>query len=63
MNNKTVALLFGLGLAGWVYSIMMRRTGSQTKTSLIAAAGAGLVGAFVLYTLFAMVFPPSDNGF
>ena len=53
--------MFGVGLAGWVYYQMMRRTGSNTKASLIAAALAGCVGAFVIYTLFAWVFP-SETG-
>jgi hypothetical protein len=34
----------------------MRRTGSNTKTSLISGVLAGAVGFFVIYTLFAMVF-------
>ena len=57
MNNGLVALMFGVGLGGWVYYQMMRHTGNNTKSSLIAAGLAGLVGAFVIYTLFAWVFP------
>lgn len=57
MNNQLVSLMFGVGVSGWVYYQMMRQTGGNTKSSLIAAVLAGLTGAFVIYTLFAWVFP------
>lgn len=60
MSNKLVALLFGVGAAGWVYSQMMRRTGN-TKTSVYVAIGGGLIAAFVIYTLFAIVFKAPDS--
>lgn len=56
MNNTLVGLMFGIGVGGWVYYQMMRRTGGNTKNSLIAAIAAGAAGFFVLYTLFTMVF-------
>lgn len=58
MSNQFVALMFGIGAGGWTYYKMMRQTGGNTKSSLLIAALAGLAGAFVIYTLFAWVFPP-----
>jgi len=61
MNNTLVALLTGVGFGGWVYAMTMRQTGGNTKLAIGAAVAAGLVGAFVIYTLFAWVFA-SDDG-
>lgn len=52
--------MFGIGVGGWAYYQVMRQTGGNTKTSLIAAVLGGIVGAFVIYTLFAWVFPPES---
>jgi hypothetical protein len=60
MNNTLVALMFGIGAGGWIYYQMMRRTGSNTKASLITAALGGVVAAFVIYTLFTIVFPAPE---
>jgi hypothetical protein len=57
MNNTLVAIFFGIGFGGWIYYQLMRRTGGNTKSALISAVLAGLVGFFVIYTLFTMVFP------
>lgn len=51
----------GIGVAGWIYFQMMRRTGSNTKSSVIAAALAGLVAAFVIYSFFAWAFPAEPS--
>ena len=51
-----VALFFGIGLAGWVYFQAMRRMPGNIMAVWVSAIGAGLVGAFVIYTLFAWVF-------
>lgn len=59
MSNQLVALLFGAGVGAWVYSQMMRRT-NVPKTSLYTAIGAGIVAAFVIYTIFASFFQPSS---
>jgi len=57
MNNLLTGLLFGAGFGTWVYAMMMRQTGSQTKPSVTVGALAGLVGFFVVYTLLGTVFP------
>lgn len=57
-SNFTVGLIFGIGLGGWVYTKMIRRTGGNTQGSLLVAAGAGLVG-FLLLTIL-LNFIPSN---
>ena len=56
MSNTLTGLLFGLGLGGWVYTMMMRQTGGQIQTSLSVAIGAALVGFFVVFTLLGVIF-------
>jgi len=56
MSNFMVGLLFGVGFGGWVYYKVMRQTGGNTKNSIILAALGGLVGFFVLYSIFGVLF-------
>ena len=60
MSNSLVALMFGVGFGGWIYYQMMRRT-SNTKASLTAAIAAGLMGAFVIFSIFTWVFPATPD--
>ena len=55
-SNLTIGLLLGVGCAAWVYSKMMRSTGSNTQNSLIVAALAGLAALVVVTTLLGSVF-------
>jgi hypothetical protein len=54
-GNTTIALLFSLGFAAWVYAKTMRSTGSNTKTSLIVAGAAALVGFLLLISLLSLI--------
>ena len=56
MTNMWTGFLFGAGFGAWIYAQMMRRTGSNTKNSLIVAAAAGLVGWLVITSLLGIVF-------
>jgi hypothetical protein len=56
MSNALTGLLFGIGLGGWVYAMMMRQNGGQIQSSVIVAAAAGLVGFFVIYTTLGLIF-------
>jgi hypothetical protein len=58
-TNTTIALLFSLGFAGWVYAKVMRATGSNTKTSLIVAGLSAFV-AF-LFLIFLLGLIPGAN--
>ena len=52
MSNFMVALLVGLGVAGWIYGKMMRRTGGITQNALIVAGTGGLF-AFLIVLIIA----------
>jgi hypothetical protein len=56
MSNALTGLLFGIGLGGWVYAMMMRQNGGQIQSSVIVATAAGLVGFFVIYTTLGLIF-------
>lgn len=56
MSNALTGLLFGLGFGAWMYSVMMRQTGSQMQASLIVAALAGVIGFFVVFSLLGLLF-------
>lgn len=55
MSNLTIGIIFGIGFAGWVYSKLMRRTGGNTSSSLIAAILSGLFVCLVLTTLLSIL--------
>lgn len=55
-GNTTVAAVFGIGFAAWVYGKMIRRTGNNTKSSLMTAAFCGLIGFIVILTLLSAIF-------
>jgi hypothetical protein len=54
-SNVTIGILFGLGIAAWVYNKVQRHSGGNTKNALIVG---GLVGvlAFVLVVLTIGIF-------
>ena len=43
-----VSIFAGVGVAGWVYSKIMRSTGGNAQSSLIVAGAAGLAVAVVM---------------
>lgn len=55
MSNGLVAFMLGAGTGAWVYSKMMRRTGSNTTNSLVVAGIAGLFGFVAMLTLLTFV--------
>ncbi len=52
MSSFMVGFFFGLGFAAWVYSIIMKNTGGNTKNALIVAGAAGLFGLVVIKMIF-----------
>jgi hypothetical protein len=54
MTDGFTALIFGVGLAGWVYSFLMKNT-MQQKPSLTGAGVAAVIGFIVVYTLMKYV--------
>lgn len=56
MSDFLIALFFGAGVAGWVYTQLVRRSGNANPSgTLIAAAGAGLVAAIFAFTVFKFI--------
>lgn len=55
MSNGVIAFMFSAGLAGWVYSKIMRTTGNNTQTSLIVAAAAALVAFIFFITILGFI--------
>jgi hypothetical protein len=51
-SNVTIGILFGLGVAAWVYSKVQRRSGGNTKNALIVGGLVGVLAfAFVVLVL------------
>lgn len=42
MGSVIIALLLAVGAATWIYAKFMRTTGSNSRTSLVAAGVAGI---------------------
>jgi hypothetical protein len=55
MSNGLVAFMLGAGVGAWVYSVMMRRTGSNTTNSLVVAGIAGLFGFVAMLVLLSFI--------
>lgn len=51
MSKIAIAIMFGFGVGGWVYSKVSRRTGNQLRTSFLVSGFVGLIALFVLYTV------------
>lgn len=49
MSNFIIALLFSLGASTWIYTKLMRSTGSNTRNSIVAAVCSGLLMFLVFY--------------
>jgi hypothetical protein len=56
MHDELIAVVLGIGVGGWVFSKVSRRTGNLMKTSIITAVFVGLIVAFVAFTLLKFVF-------
>lgn len=55
-SNLAIAIYFGLGVGGYMYSKMQHITGGSTVNSLVIAGGIGGVGLIVVYTILGLVF-------
>ena len=56
MSGGIVALVFALGVAGWVYAQTERRSGaSNVKTSATAAAVGGVIAFIFLFSIVKFV--------
>lgn len=55
-SNVTIALLFAIGASAWIYSKEMHSTGSNTKGSLVVAAGCGLLLFLAMLVVLQAIF-------
>lgn len=55
MSNTLIAMLMGAGFAAWVYSKVMRSTGGNTQSALIAAGASGFLAGFILWIVLGFI--------
>ncbi len=55
MSNFVVALIFAVGVGAWVYSKVVRRTGGNATTSIIASVVVAIVVFIIAFTLMGLV--------
>jgi 4-amino-4-deoxy-L-arabinose transferase-like glycosyltransferase len=51
MSNVLIGLLAGLSIAVWIYTKIMRRTGGNTKNSLVTAGILGFFAFIIVFTI------------
>lgn len=56
MSNFVVGLLAGLGTAAYIYNIIYKNTGGDTKNALVVGGVAGLFAMIALITLLSILF-------
>lgn len=56
MSATLVSLLFAVGAGAWIYNRLMRTTGSNIQSSLVATAVAGIIIFIVAYILLSALF-------
>ena len=54
MSNVVVALFFAVGVAGWTYAKITRRTGGNAKADATVVAIIGLLAFFIAWSLLGM---------
>ena len=55
MGNGFIAFVLAAGAAGFIYNKLMRSSGSNTKSSLTAAAVSGLLIFVVVLVLLGLI--------
>ncbi len=56
MSNWIIAFLVAIAATTWLYSALMRRTGNNTKSSLVAAGIAGVLLFLLMLIVLGFVF-------
>ncbi len=54
-GNATIGLLLGAGIAAWVYSKMMIKTGNNTQQAITTAAIAGGAAFLLILSLLSLI--------
>jgi hypothetical protein len=55
LSSAVVALFLALGVAGWTYSKVTRRSGGIAKSDITVTVIVGLLAFFVAWTVFNML--------
>jgi hypothetical protein len=55
MSNAVIAFLIALSGGVWLYTKLMRTTGSNTKNSLIASAISGALAFAILFYALSLI--------
>jgi hypothetical protein len=56
MSPLLIAIFFGLGVGGWAWAQLARRTGNNDQKSVaISALAVGVLAAVIIFTLFKFV--------
>lgn len=55
MPPALIALLFAAGLSTWAYAKIMRVTGNNTQSSVIAAGGIFIFSFFVFWAIMSFI--------
>ena len=56
MSNWIIALLASIAAATWLYTVLQRKTGNNTKSSLIAAGIAGVLLFALMLVILGFIF-------
>lgn len=55
-----MAIILAIGVSGWVYSKITRRTGGVAQSDILVTAVVGVIVFFVTWTLFGFVLTPNN---
>ncbi len=60
MSEVVVALFLSIGVSGWTYSKITRRTGGIAQSDIIVTAVVGIIVFFVSWTLMGSILPSNN---
>jgi len=55
MPSVIVALFLAIGVAGWTYSKITRRTGGITQSDIIVTGVVGVITFFIAWSFISMI--------
>ena len=55
MSKFLIAFIFAVGVGGWVYAQIQRRTGGNAQTSIMMASIAALIAFLFIILVFSFI--------
>jgi hypothetical protein len=55
MSKYLIGLIFAVGVGGWAYAQIQRRTGGNSQTSLMMASIAGVIAFLFIVIVFSLI--------